>query len=810
RIELDGVAFQTEAPNVFSTGTYKDGEITPGFKEDETLHTNGLFQYGNASQAGTIQLATSNVRVDESAGTASIDVIRTDGSVGEITVDYETQPTTATAGDDFTTRSGRLVFGDGVTRRSINVPIINDSQGETNEQFAITIDNVRGGGNLLAPRTATVTIVDDDLSLPSYDNFSSTAGLNLNGDARPSGNALELTRNRDFLAGSAFYQSPISLSDNRSFRTEFSFQATGGAGGADGLTFTIQNDPDGANAIGRLGGEIGFTGIENAVAVEFDTYLNDGAEVNDNHISIVQNSVTNALRTAIPSLDLNSGNRVYAWVDYNGESDSLAVYVSANATRPATALMKTNIDLEAAVGSTGYVGFTAGTGGLSNSHRIRNWVLNQDVPPLDPPTEISGEVVGVDVATGLTRPTAIDWLPNGRMLIAQQDGVVRSSQSGSVDATPFIDISSMVNGTRDRGLLDIAVHPDFASNPYVYLLFTYDPPEVNDQASGTLAGPDGRGNRAGRLIRVTADASNGYRTAVADSEVVLLGTNSTWNNFNGFANSTFDSNEPPAGERADGSYIRDFIPTDSESHSVGSLAFGTDGALFVSTGDGASYNRVDVRADRVQDIDSLSGKVLRIDPITGRGLSDNPFYNGDADANRSKVYQVGLRNPFRISVDDATGRLYVGDVGWTRWEEINSAGAGANYGWPFYEGGNGTSQVNTRYRDTPEGDAFFASNVSVDAPSYALSHSADGINAIIVGDVYRGSRYGSETQGDIFFNDLGQGIVRHGDVDAQGRVTNVRTFTDDARIVVAMREGPDGAMYYVDLDDGLVGRWELV
>ena len=104
----------------------------------------------------------------------------------------------------------------------------------------------------------------------------------------------------------------------------------------------------------------------------------------------------------------------------------------------------------------------------------------------------------------------------------------------------------------------------------------------------------------------------------------------------------------------------------------------------MSNGDGASYNRVDPRASRVQDIDNLSGKILRINPINGKGLSDNPFYNGDADANRSKVYQLGLRNPFRITVDPDNGKVYTGDVGWTQWEEVNAGEAGSDFGCPFF------------------------------------------------------------------------------------------------------------------------------
>lgn len=813
RIVLDGVTYETEAADVFSTGTWKDGGVTPGFKQEEWIHSNGSFQYGAAAtNPGTIALQTSNVTVDEDAGTARINVVRTGGSDGVVTVDYDTFAGTATNGADYTRRTGTLTFADGEVQKSILVSIINDNLSEANETFNVTIDNVTGGANLLVPRTATVSITDNDVNLPSFNNFNSIAGLDLNGSARKTGNVLELTTGAAVnQAGSAFYTTPINLAGDGSFRSSFSFQANGGGGanGADGLTFTIQNDPRDAAAIGTSGGALGYQGIVNSVAVEFDTYQN-GTDINNNHVAVLAGSVDFSLKTAVPSFDLNSGSRVYAWVDYNGSSNVLAVYVSQTNSRPTTALLKTTVDLQTAVGNVGYAGFTAGTGGQINSHRILNWSLNQNTPPRDPPTSGGDDVRTVTVASGLTQPTAIEWLPDGTMLIAEQRGVVRASVNGSLVASPFIDISGIVNGTRDRGLLDIAVHPDFANNPYVYLLFTYDPPEVNNQANGTLGGPDGRGNRAGRLIRVTADASNNFRTAVAGSEVVLLGKNSTWANFNGFANSTFDFDEAPAGERADGTFIQDFINSDSESHTIGALAFGIDGELFVSIGDGASYNRVDVRADRVQDIDSLSGKVLRIDPLTGQGLSDNPFFNGNANANRSKVYQLGLRNPFRMSVDSVTGQLFVGDVGWTRWEEVNSAGAGANFGWPFYEGGSGTNIVNQGYANTAEGQAFFADDVQVTASRYALSHQADGINAIVMGDVYRGSVYGSEYFGDVFFNDLGQGIVRHGDVGPNGEVTNVKTFTQGSSVIVAISQGPDGSLYFVDLNDNTVGRWDLV
>ena len=97
------------------------------------------------------------------------------------------------------------------------------------------------------------------------------------------------------------------------------------------------------------------------------------------------------------------------------------------------------------------------------------------------------------------------------------------------------------------------------------------------------------------------------------------------------------------------------------------FAFLPDGSLCVSTGDGASYNRVDVRAFRTMDVNSLAGKVLRIDPITGKSLPDNPYYSltNDPDANSAKVYQMGIRNSFRMTVNkDNSGQFFLGEFGW--------------------------------------------------------------------------------------------------------------------------------------------------
>ena len=150
------------------------------------------------------------------------------------------------------------------------------------------------------------------------------------------------------------------------------------------------------------------------------------------------------------------------------------------------------------------------------------------------------------------------------MFIGQKDGRVRVFQNGVLLPTSFINISSQVNNYWDRGLLGLAIHPDFPNTPYVYLLYTYDPPGATD---------NGGGARVSRLLRVSADPNN-TNVSLPGSEVVLLGTNSTFANIG-------DPNgiDGPPSCQTGSVYVQDCIAADSPSHTIGTLAFGTDGSL---------------------------------------------------------------------------------------------------------------------------------------------------------------------------------------------------------------------------------------
>jgi glucose/arabinose dehydrogenase len=374
------------------------------------------------------------------------------------------------------------------------------------------------------------------------------------------------------------------------------------------------------------------------------------------------------------------------------------------------------------------------------------------------------------LASGLRLPTAFAHLPDGRILIAEKSGLVRLYKNGAVLDEPFLDLRGRVNDYWDRGLLGLAVDPDFARNGFVYLLYTYE----NDAS-------DYEGPKTGRLARYTAVGDS----ASPDSEAVLLGS--------AVGRSCHDF---PAGT--------DCIPSDSPSHTVGDVHFSLDGAsLFVSLGDGASFNFVDADALRAQELDSLAGKVLRITPA-GEGLPSNPYWNGSATANRSKVWNLGLRNPFRFGLRPGSGLPYLGDVGWGDFEEINVGTAGANFGWPCYEG----TVRQSGYAALAECQALYERGASaVKPPLYAWPH--DGAAAAAVGGTfYTGDTWPEAYHGAYFFGDYSLGWLRTLRVDDQDNLVpgSVSEFEPDTGGVVALASGPDTHLYYLSIGAGELRR----
>jgi PKD repeat protein/glucose/arabinose dehydrogenase len=278
------------------------------------------------------------------------------------------------------------------------------------------------------------------------------------------------------------------------------------------------------------------------------------------------------------------------------------------------------------------------------------------------------------------------WEKGGRVWVVDTNGIRLPN--------PLIDISEEVGDWRDHGLLGFALDPNFRVNGFFYLYYTVDRHHLLYHGTSQY-NPTANGYFAATITRVTryqADAATNFTTTVPGSRLILIGETK-----------------------------KTGIPVLHESHSGGQLVFGRDGSLLVSTGDGASYSAIDsgslsgtywsqaladsiilpkenVGSFRSQLVDCLNGKILRIDPTSGNGLNTNPFYDPSAPRSaRSRVWALGLRNPFRMTLRPGTGHtditagnpgvLYIGDVGWNTWEDLHvCSGPGQNFGWPLYEG----------------------------------------------------------------------------------------------------------------------------
>ena len=374
------------------------------------------------------------------------------------------------------------------------------------------------------------------------------------------------------------------------------------------------------------------------------------------------------------------------------------------------------------------------------------------------------------------KPVGLTFAPDGRLFIWQRDGVIRIVKNGVLLPTPFLDFSNKVNTYTDHGFLGVALDPNFTANGFVYVFYTYE-------AGGN---PNDTAPKTDHLSRVTADPTN-PDVMLANSEVILLGT----------------LDVPPCSQYPVGA---DCIPTDSYTHSVGSLRFLPDGTLFASHGDGASASFADVLALRSQSLDSYAGKILRIKPdgtAPQAPLTVNPFNDG-TNSIRSKVWAYGLRNPFRFGLHPTTHMPLIGDVGWDTWEEINTGAPGGNYGWPCWEGAG----QQPGYQAAFPTQCQSVTSAVVTSPLYTYNHSVG--SAAIGGAVFTGAQYPAAYTGNFFFADYPRGWMKRIVFDGSGNLQSVVDFASAIGNAnggpVAIEWGPDGLLYYVVFTTGEIAR----
>jgi len=429
------------------------------------------------------------------------------------------------------------------------------------------------------------------------------------------------------------------------------------------------------------------------------------------------------------------------------------------------------------------------------------------------------------VFSGLNQPTAVRFAADGRVFVAEKSGVILVYASITASTpTVFADLRPQVYSEGGHGLLGLALDPAFPTNPYVYVLYTLDapiggtPPVWNDHCP-TPPGAEIDGCVvSARLSRLQAAGD-----VMTGPEQIL---------------------------------INDWCQQYS-THSIGTILFGADGALYASAGDGATYTSVDYGQRGVPtnpcgdppvpvggaqtpptaeggalrsqsllrspgDPVSLDGSIIRVDPATGAALPDNPNA-ASSDPNVRRIVAYGLRNPFRMTLRPGTNELWIGDVGWNTSEEIDrdpapTASPVENFGWPCYEGNAkqpGYEALNLNICNT-----LYASGAAI-PPYYEYQHDASVVTGdgcpteptSITGTAFypaTGGNYPSKYNGALFFSDYSRGCIWVMLAGSNGLPdpTQIEGFVTGTTGVspVDLVTGPGGDLFYVDIGGGTIRR----
>ncbi|HEY5053716.1 MAG TPA: PQQ-dependent sugar dehydrogenase [Solirubrobacterales bacterium] len=434
------------------------------------------------------------------------------------------------------------------------------------------------------------------------------------------------------------------------------------------------------------------------------------------------------------------------------------------------------------------------------------------------------------VFEGLQEPTAIRFAPDGRVFVAEKPGLIVVFDSLQ-DTTPtvFADLRTQVFDQGDRGILGLALDPDFSANHYVYALYTYDHLLGEAAPAPKWGQPNQAGDPcpkpedadvddcpvSGRLVRLTGEGDHAVKEEVGGEQV-------------------------PSEDVLVEDWCQQF-----SSHSIGDLQFGPEGALFASGGDGASFNDTDYGqfgwpqknecgdppgqvgeeltpptaeggSLRAQNTENLDGSIIRVDPETGEGMPENPMASS-LNPNRRRIIAYGFRNPFRFAIDPESDEVYTGNVGWYTYEEIDrfstTPSPAYNSGWPCFEGPGPTPGFDSLGLEVCD-NLYENEGAGLTAPPFFYYEHESGVtpgdtcptefgSAIAGLDFYEGDAFPASYKGALFFSDPVRQCIYVMFPGADGRPDPSTTtpFLTGGGLYpgVDVQEGPEGALFYVKL-----------
>ena len=350
------------------------------------------------------------------------------------------------------------------------------------------------------------------------------------------------------------------------------------------------------------------------------------------------------------------------------------------------------------------------------------------------------------VTDGIKAPTAMAFPAANKAWVTEQTGAIRLIKDGKLTDIAVLDVKDKMikvnSGYEERGLLNVTLHPKFATNGKFYIF--YSRPYKNEPGKPRFNHTD-----------VVAEYKMQPNSDQADpnSERIIL------------------TQDKPDG-----------------NHNGGGIVFGSDGYLYVTFGDGGGQHDQHGPIGNGQNLNTWLGKVLRINIDVDSTYSvpkDNPFV-GKPNV-KPEIWAYGFRNPYRISVDRASKQLFIGEVGQDKWEEVDLLQKGANYGWRVVEG---------NHCHNPENGCDFTGFVP---PITEYAHS-EGVS-VIGGYVYNGKQIPS-IKGKYIFGDWTGPVwylQKAGDKWLRGKVT-INNYPSNAKIT-DWGEDQSGELYYLTNTD---------